>query len=72
MKTRITEDQWISQNNSDHLRAKETIQEMLSSCYLNIYLNEQGVYDKNFTTMNDDDYVEYVALLEKLHRSKVK
>ena len=67
-----TDDQWIFKNNSDHLKAKESMQEMLSSCMLNLYLNEHGVYDKNFTTMNDDDYVEYVALLEKIHNTKVK
>lgn len=70
MKTAKTEEQWIIQNNSDHIRARETMQEVIGACYLNLFLNEHGVYDKNFTTMNDNDYVEYVAILERLHKVK--
>ena len=72
MKTKMTDEQWILQNKSDHIRARETIEEIVCACYLNLFLNEQGLYDKNFTTMNDDDYVEYTALLEKIQNTKYK
>jgi hypothetical protein len=68
----IQEEQWISKKNSYSLRAKESLTDVLSACYLNLYLNKHGLYDKNFTTMTDEDYVEYTALLERLHRLKVK
>jgi len=64
--TTASEEQWISQTNSDEIRARATLNEVLSACYLNLYLYEHGLYDKNFTTMEDNDYVEYVELLEKL------
>ena len=71
MKTpKITEEQLITLSNSDHLKAKQTMQAVIGACYLNLMLNEQGVYDKNFTTMKDEDYVEYVALLERIHKVK--
>lgn len=71
MKTpKITEEQLITLSNSDHIKAKQTMQAVIGACYLNLMLNEQGVYDKNFTTMKDEDYVEYVALLERIHKVK--
>ena len=71
MKTpKITEEQLITLINSDYLKAKQTMQAVIGACYLNLMLNEQGVYDKNFTTMKDEDYVEYVALLERIHKVK--
>ncbi len=70
MKSMMTEEQQIIQNNSDFLKAKETVAGVISACYLNLFLNEHGVYDKNFTTMNDNDYVEYVSILEKLQKIK--
>lgn len=71
MKTEKTvEEHWIIQNNSDFIKSKKTMQGVISACYLNLFLNEQGIYDKNFTTMNDEDYIEYTAILERLHNVK--
>lgn len=66
MKTHQSEEQWIYRTNSDIVRARETLNEVLSACYLNLYLTEHGLYDKNFTTMQEKDYEEYTVLLEKL------
>jgi hypothetical protein len=73
MKTRKQQDiQWDEYIESYDLNAHEHIEKILGSCYLNLYLVANGMYNKTFLTMTDGDYPEYVAVLEKVLANKHK
>ncbi len=70
MNTEILNETLAIQNNSYFIRAKKSLQTVIGACYLNLFLNENGIYNKNFTTMTDNDFVEYNGILERLHNIK--
>lgn len=56
-----------ARKHSDQAFATTAIENLLSTCNLNIYLKEAGLHDKYFIEMaTHDDHASYLYLLEQL------